>query len=48
MQIADLADRFSNSVVVGASSAEGRHCPPIGWPNSRGVPQRSSMNAGAW
>jgi len=45
--LAGLADHFSSSVVVGASSAEGRHYPRMGRPNSRGAPQRSSMNPGA-
>jgi hypothetical protein len=33
-------------VVVGASSAEGRHHTRIGRPNTRRMPQKSSMNPG--
>ena len=44
--IAGLSDHFSNAVVVGASSAEGRHHTRIGRPGDRGILQKSSMNPG--
>ena len=42
-----IASEIEEAVVVGASSAEGRHYPRIGRPNSRGAPQKSSMNPAA-
>jgi hypothetical protein len=37
VRITGLADHFSNAVVVGTSSAEGRHFPCIGRPSNRRV-----------
>jgi hypothetical protein len=45
-RIAGLADHFSNAVVVGALSTEGHHHPRIGRPNTRLMPQKSSMKSG--
>ena len=45
--IAGLADHFSNEVVAGTSSAEGRQSPRIGRPSNPRVSQNSSMNPGA-
>ena len=45
-RIAGLADHFSNAVVVGSSTEEGRHYPRIGRPGDRGILQKSSLNPG--
>ena len=47
VRIAGFPDHLSNAVVVGASGAERRHHGSIGRPNTRRMPQKSSMNPGA-